>query len=113
MTSKDYAYAAGGLVIGAIAGAVGVEYLLHDPKKPTRKQLAAVRLNERMRHVEHRLGHVARIRDYLDDMDVKNRIDRVEKEIRRAGTHVRAKETGRPAWLVRLADVIGGRWSNL
>jgi hypothetical protein len=46
-------------------------------------------------------------------MDVKARIDRVEKEVRRAGTHVRAKETGRPTWMVKLGDVIGGRWSNL
>ena len=46
-------------------------------------------------------------------MAVKERIDKVEKEIRRAGTRVRAKETGRPTWAVRLGDLIGGRWSNL
>jgi hypothetical protein len=46
-------------------------------------------------------------------MDVKERIDRVEAEIHRAGRHVRARETGRPLWMVQLADAIGGRWSKV
>jgi hypothetical protein len=94
-------------------GALGVEYLLHDPKRPTSRQAAAVKLNDRLHRIERKLGSVSRIKDYLEEMDVKDRIDRVEKEVRRAGTHVRAKETGRPTWMVRLADAIGGRWSNL
>ena len=112
-TATDAAFAAGGLVLGAALGALGVEYLLHDPKKPTSRQAAAVKLNERLHKIERKLGSVSRIKDYLEEMDVKDRIDRVEKEVRRAGTHVRAKETGRPTWMVRLADAIGGRWSNL
>jgi hypothetical protein len=35
-------------------------------------------------------------------------MDRVEHEIQRAGRHVRAEETGRPLWMVRLGDLIGG-----
>jgi membrane protein len=112
-TAKDAAFAAGGLVLGAALGALGVEYLLHDPKRPTSRHAAAVKLDERLHKIERKLGSVSRIKDYLEDMDVKERIDRVEQEVRRAGTHVRARETGRPTWMVRLADAIGGRWSNL
>jgi membrane protein len=106
---KDYAWAAGGAVLGAVLGGLGVEYLLHDPKKPSRRQTAAVRLNERLNRVEDKLGRVSRIKDYLEEMDVKERIDRVEKEVRRAGTHLRANETGRRTWMVKLGDLIGGR----
>lgn len=109
----DYALAAGGVVAGAIAGGLGARYLLGEGTKPARKHLAAVKLEERLKDVEHRLGRVSRIKEYLEDMAVKERIDKVEKEIRRAGTHLRAQETGRPTWAVRLADWIGGRWSNL
>ena len=81
--------------------------------QPTRNQAAAVRLQERLNAVEAKVGRVSRLKDYLEQMDVKERIDRVEHEIQRAGRHVRAKETGRPLWAVRLGDLIGGRWSNL
>jgi hypothetical protein len=113
MSAAQLALAAGGLVVGAVAGVLGAEYLLHDPKKPTAKHAAAVRLNDRLDRVEQKIGRVSRLKHYLEEMDVKERIDRVEKEILRAGRHVRAEETGRPLWLVRLGDLIGGRWSNL
>jgi membrane protein len=113
LSPVQLAMAAGGLVVGAVAGVLGAEYLLHDPKKPTARHAAAVRLNDRLDRVEQKIGRVSRLKHYLEEMDVKERIDRVEKEIVRAGRHVRAEETGRPLWLVRLGDLIGGRWSNL
>jgi hypothetical protein len=111
--ARQYVYGAAGVVLGAVAGGLGMKYLSEEGKKPTRKQAAAVRLDERIHAVEEKLGRVSRLRDYLDELDVSDRIDKVEREIRRAGRHVRAKETGRPLWLVRLGDLIGGRWSNL
>ena len=113
LSPTQIALAAGGVVVGAVAGVLGAEYLLHDPKKPARRHAAAVNLNERLDRVEEKVGRVSRLKSYLESMDVKERIDRVEKEIVRAGRHVRAEETGRPLWLVRLGDLIGGRWSNL
>ena len=46
-------------------------YLLGEGTKPARKHLAAVKLEERLKDVEHRLGRVSRIKEYLEDMAVK------------------------------------------
>ena len=110
---KVYGVGAAGAAVGAVAAGLATWYFATDKSKPTRRQAAAVRLDERLNAVEAKLGRVSRIREYLDRMDVKERIDQVEHEIQRAGRHVRAKETGRPLWAVRLGDLIGGRWSNL
>ena len=110
---RDYVYGAAGAALGAVVGSLGMKYFSEEGRRPTRKQVAAVKLDERIRAVENKLGRVSRMRDYLDDMNVYDRINQVEHEIRRAGRHVRAKETGRPLWLVRLGDFVGGRWSNL
>ena len=110
---KAYGFGAAGAAVGAAVAGIATWYLATDTKRPTHRQAAAVRLNERLNAIESKLGRVSRIREYLDRMEVKERIDRVEHEIQRAGRHVRAKETGRPLWMVRLGDLIGGRWSNL
>ena len=110
--AKDYALAAGAQW-WVLAGGLVAKHLLDDPHHMTALRIAAARLDERIDKVEQKVGRVAWIKEYLREMDVKDRVDRVEKQIRRAGTTVRAKETGRPRWMVRLADAIGGRWSNL
>ncbi len=104
----DYAYAAGGLVLGAIAGGIGAYQWARDPNRPARKRVAAVRLNERLSEVERRFGRVARIKRYLEDMDVKQRVDRLESHIRSASAGVRSEVTGRPKWLIKVADFIAG-----
>lgn len=111
--AKEYSFGAAGAALGAVAAGVATWYFATDKSRPTRKQAAAVRLQERLNAVEAKVGRVSRLKEYLEQMDVKERIDRVEHEIQRAGRHVRAKETGRPLWAVRLGDLIGGRWSNL
>jgi membrane protein len=105
------AFGLGGAAIGAVAAGLATWYF--DQKLTTRKRTAQVQLDRRINAIESKLGRVSRMKEYLEQMDVKERIDRVEHEIRRAGGHVRAKETGRPLWMVRLGDLIGGRWSNL
>ena len=98
---------------GAAAAGLAAWYLARGRSKPSRRHVAAAGLAERIRAVEAKVGRVGNLRAYLDRMEVKDRIDRVEHEVQRAGRHVRAKETGRPLWMVRLGDLIGGRWSNL
>ena len=110
---KAYGFGAAGAALGAAMAGIATWYLATDTNRPTHRQAAAVRLNERLNAIESKLGRVSRMKEYLDRMEVKERIDRVEHEIQRAGRHVRAKETGRPLWMVRLGDLIGGRWSNL
>lgn len=102
---RQYVLAGAGLVVGAVAGAMGAMNLKKDPTRVTRKHIAAVRLNERLAAVESKLGRVSRIRDYLDNVRVVDRIDAVEKKIRAATTTARAKATGRPKWVVRLQDL--------
>lgn len=105
------AYGLGGAALGAVAAGIATWYI--DQKRATYKRIAQVQLDRRIKTIESKLGRVSRIKDYLEQMEVKDRIDRVEREIERAGRHVRAKETGRPLWMVRLGDLVGGRWSNV
>jgi membrane protein len=108
---RPYAFGAAGVAIGAAVAGVATWYI--DHKRLTRKQVAAAALKQRINAVEAKIGRVSRLKDYLEQMDVKQRIDRVEDEIYRAGRHVRARETGRPLWMVQLGDLIGGRWSKV
>lgn len=111
--AKEYSFGAAGAAVGALAAGLATWYFATDKSRPTRKQAAAVQLQERLHAVEARVGRVSQLKQYLEQMDVKERMDRVEHEIHRAGRHIRAKETGRPLWAVRLGDLIGGRWSNV
>lgn len=113
MRPQDYKLTAGGVALGAVVGALGLQYFRHDPKKPTRKHLAAVGVEQRLAEIEKKIGRASRIHEYLQDVSVAERIQKVERDIQRAGRHVRANQTGRPLWMVRLADLVGGRWSNL
>ncbi len=108
---KDYAFAAGGIILGAALGGLGLRYWLNDPKRHAARAHARAAIDERLNHVETRLGQVARAKADLAAVGLTERIARLNTEIRRAGLHVRARETGRPLWMVRLADWIGGRWS--
>jgi hypothetical protein len=107
---RPYTFGAAGAALGAAVAGLATWYI--DQKRLTRKQVAAAQLKQRIAAVEAKVGRVSRLKNYLDRMDVRDRIDRVEAEIHRAGRHVRARETKRPLWLVQLGDVIGGRWSK-
>ena len=74
-----YALAAGGLVFGAIAGGAGARLL----RRNGAVRPAADRLKKRLQAVEDRLGHVSRIKRMIDDATVVERIDQLEREIRR------------------------------
>lgn len=105
---SPWTWAVGGAAVGAAIAAMGVEYLLHNPDQPTHKQAAAVRLDQRLDHIEQRLGRVSRIKEYLDDMDVKQRVDAVERRIRQTTTSRRNAHSPRPRWMVRLGEIIAG-----
>jgi membrane protein len=107
---RPYTFGAAGAALGAAVAGLATWYI--DQKRLARKHVAAAQLKQRISAVEAKVGRVSRLKDYLEQMDVKERIDRVEEEIRRAGRHVRARETGRPLWMVQLGDLIGGRWSK-
>jgi hypothetical protein len=104
VSPKDCVIAAGGIA----AGALGAWYWATQSKKPTPKQAAAVRLDERIRHVEDRLGRVSRLKDMIGDVRVHQRIKDVEQQLRPARTTIRAKDHERPKWAVRLGDLIAG-----
>jgi len=67
-----------------------------------------VRLDERLKNVEQRVGKISRIHQYLEDEAVYNRIQQVQRRIRHARGVLRADENRRPNWLVRLGDAIAG-----
>jgi membrane protein len=106
--ARQYAVAGAGVVVGAIAGALGAKSLMNDPTRPTRKHIQAVRLNERLDRIEQKVGRASRMRDLLNQAGVYERVHRVEKQIRHARSAMRSQENRRPGWLVRLGDVIAG-----
>ena len=97
-----------GAAVGALAGALGATAVARETKRPARKHLAAVQLDERLKNIEQRVGKVSRIHQYLEDETVYNRINEVQKRIRHARGVLRAEENRRPNWLVRLGDAIAG-----
>jgi membrane protein len=98
---------------GALAAGFGAHYLLGKSHRSVKEYADATALNQRLENIEGKLGRTARIKRYLEEENVHDRMHQVETQIRRAGRKVRAQETNRPQWLVRAADFIGGRWSNL
>jgi hypothetical protein len=105
---KSYLMAGAGVVVGALAGALGAKSLMNDPSRPTRKHIQAVALDRRLNTIEQKVGRVSRIQQHLQDADNYERIRRVEKQIRNARTAVRSQANQRPAWLVRLGDLVAG-----
>ena len=108
---RKVALAGAGVVVGALAGALGATAMAKETKRPARKHLAAVRLEERLNNIEQKVGRVSRIHQYLEDATVYDRIREVEQRIRHARTTLRAEQNRRPNWLVRLGDVIAGNKS--
>ena len=102
------AIAGAGAVVGALAGALGATAAAKETRRPARKHLAAVLLDQRLKNVEQRVGKISRIRQYLEDEAVYNRINEVQKRIRHARGVLRAQENRRPNWVVRLGDAIAG-----
>jgi membrane protein len=97
-----------GAAVGALAGALGATAMAKETKRPVRKHLAAVQLDQRLKNVEQRVGKISRIHQYLEDEAVYNRIKQVERRIRHARGVLRAEQNRRPNWLVRLGDAIAG-----
>lgn len=106
--AKKLVMAGAGVVVGALAGGLGAMAMAKETKRPTRKHLAAVKLDERLKAVEQKVGRTARIHEYLQEASVYDRVKEVERRIRHARTVMRSHENRRPGWLVRLGDAIAG-----
>ena len=104
-----YLAAGAGLAVGALAGAYGARKM-QESAKPTEKHIAAVRLDERLKEVELKVGRVSRIRDYLQQVHVDERIDAVERQIRQAARKARKAErrSGQNGWMRRMVEKISG-----
>jgi hypothetical protein len=101
-----YLAAGAGLAVGALAGAYGARKI-KESTTPAARHLAAVRLDERLHQVEHKLGRVAKIRDYLEQAHVNQRIDQLQHEIREAAQAERRaarRRVSRDGWVHRVAD---------
>jgi membrane protein len=105
---RQIALAGAGAVVGALAGGFGAMAMGQETKRPARKHLAAVELEERLRNIEQKCGKLSRIRQAMQEASVYERISEVEQRIRHARTALRAEESHRPQWLVRLGDKIAG-----
>ncbi len=105
----DYLVAAGGVAVGAVVGSVAAKYAAESPEERLRRRANAELLRERLEHVEGKVGRVSRLHQQVADVGLAERIHRIESTLRHARTNVQAEETGRPVWLVRFGDWLGGR----
>jgi membrane protein len=100
--------AALGLSLGALLGGYGATRLRHSAK-PRARDIAAVGLDQRMERVEHKLGHISRIRHYLEQDNLNQRIDLLEKHIRQAARqagHVTRHARRSERWTERLVRTV-------
>jgi hypothetical protein len=104
-----YAAAAGGLAVGIAAGAVGALSRMNDPKRPMRKHLQAVKLNERLERIEQRVGNVRAINDAGRQLDLVERVEKIEDRIRKTARDIHASTSSKPEWVTRFADWARGR----
>lgn len=93
-TVRSYLAAGAGLAVGALIGGYGALQARREAK-PNARDVAAARLDDRIRHVERKVGHVSRIQRFVEQENVIDRIEQVEHEIRDAARKARRAQHGR------------------
>ena len=107
---RSYLAGGAGLLMGAL---IGAQAALKGRRRsePRGKDIGAARLEERIKRVEQKVGHVSRIRKYLEQEDVNERIDALEHQIREAARcerkAARQRRSGR--WTDRILDAVKAR----
>ena len=81
---RNYLTAGAALGVGALIGGYGALKAGHRPR-PRRADSPAARLDQRIRRVEDTIGHVSRVKRFIEKEDVLRRIDALERQIRAAG----------------------------
>lgn len=106
-TVRSYLAAGAGLAVGALIGSYGA---LHGRRtvKPKSQDIAAARLNDRIRRVERKIGHVSRIKRFVEQENVIDRIKHVEHEIRDAARKARraGRRNARGSWVHRTVEKV-------
>jgi hypothetical protein len=104
--SRTYVAAGAGLAVGALLGGLSAWEWRH-PRGQNAKNAAAVRLDQRIKRVEKKVGHVSRIKRYLEQENVNERIDQLERKIREAGrANRRQHRWRRDSWAGRMARTL-------
>jgi len=80
---RTYLTAGAGLAVGALIGGYSALAARSRPR-PRRNDLTAVRLDERIKRVEQKVGHASHVKRFIEKEDVIERIDALEQQIRRA-----------------------------
>lgn len=95
------------LAAGALLGGLGA-LQLRTRNHVRGRDVAAVGLDRRMKGVEQKLGHVSRIKEYLEQENVNERIDAVERHIRQAARDSRrvARRRGSETWTDRIVGAV-------
>ena len=106
-TVRSYLAAGAGLAVGALIGSYSA---LHGKRtaKPRSRDIASARLNDRIRRVEHKIGHVSRIKRLVEQENVIDRIKQVENEIRDAARNARRarRRKGHSSWMDRTVQKV-------
>ena len=109
MVVRNVVVAGASLVVGALIGGFSAVQM-RQRNRLRGKDIAAVHLDQRMKHVEHKLGRVSRIKEYLEQENVNERIDHLEKEIRQAAAKARhvSRRTSGPngKWAGRIVQAV-------
>lgn len=100
----DYLFAAGGAAVGAI----GAWYAARHFGKADPRNATAVGLNQRIQMIERKVGGLSGLRHLAQEQDLSQRVKRLQQQVIRARSVLRAPQNHRPSWLVRLGDKIAG-----
>jgi len=107
-TVRSYIAAGAGLAVGALIGGYGA-LQARQGTKPKPRNIAAARLDERIRRVEKKVGHVRQIKRLVEREDVIDRIDQLEDEIQNAARKARRvqRRHGRnDSWVERAVEKV-------
>lgn len=108
MAARNLIAAGAGMAVGALIGGYGALHMRRAPAADP-KRLAAARLQRRLDRVQQKIGHASRMKQFLEQDDVNERLDSIEAQIRAAAAKKRARVARPPApakWPDRIMHLV-------
>lgn len=108
MTAKSLLAAGAGIALGALLGGYSA-LQIRRPTVADPKRVAAAKLQRRLERVQQKVGHASRMKRFLEQDDINDRLDAIQAQIRASASKNRkrpARSTRPAAWSQRLARAV-------
>jgi membrane protein len=102
MNRQSVMYGLGGLALGAVAGAIAIHYGVGE--RPKSKLAEQADLEDRLRRIERAAGKVAYFTRYGQQVDLRERLGRVDDRLKALGREAKHEAKG---WLNRAREMVG------